>query len=359
MIKYVLIGAGILIVVAVLVVFLFKTLVMDKPMYRPGMVKAGKNLRSALDPPPQDGVREGFWKVEDDILIHYFASGQGKPVLFVHGGPGYPVKMPHMGFELLKDKMKTFYYHQRGCGNSTKPFDRFSSSNYFKNMKTLEQTLGMGAHIADIERIRKILKRERITIIGHSFGAFMATLYGSEFPNNVESLVLISPADMLHMPPKHGGLFENIRKELPENLKEEYDGYLKEYFDFRGIFKKSENQLRETLNNFFKYYAIAAEKKGIEIGPGQTLDGDNGGWMTYAVYFSLGRKHAFTDSVKEIEVPVLIIHGGKDFQSVDVSKDYDALFPNSKLKVIEEASHFAFDESPEEFADLLKEFLFE
>ena len=62
---------------------------MSQPLYQPGMVRQGKNLRAPLAPPAQTAGK-GFWQVESDIQLHYFAAGQGRPVLIVHGGPGIP-----------------------------------------------------------------------------------------------------------------------------------------------------------------------------------------------------------------------------------------------------------------------------
>ena len=41
---------------------------------------------------------------------------------------------------------------------------------------------------ATIERIRRILGRDRLTLVGHSFGAFLAAMYAAEFPDRVEAL---------------------------------------------------------------------------------------------------------------------------------------------------------------------------
>jgi proline iminopeptidase len=131
---------------------------MGKPLYEPGMVRAGKNLRAPLKPPDQPGD-EPFWALEDDIQLYHFSAGEGRNVLIVYGGPGYPYAEPWPGLEPLTSDYRFHYYDQRGCGQSTRPIDTFSSSNYAENVTTLDQTLGMGAHIADIERIRHILAR--------------------------------------------------------------------------------------------------------------------------------------------------------------------------------------------------------
>ncbi len=56
-------------------------------------------------------------------------------------------------------------------------------------MQTLEQTLGISAQVADIERIRRILGEEKLIMVGHSFGGFLASLYAAEFPEHVARMV--------------------------------------------------------------------------------------------------------------------------------------------------------------------------
>ncbi|OGO41196.1 MAG: hypothetical protein A2Z04_05735 [Chloroflexi bacterium RBG_16_57_9] len=60
-------------------------------------------------------------------------------------------------------------------------------------------------------------------------------VYAAEFPERVEALVLVAPADVLAMPQEGGGLFEEIRRRLPESMREEYAAYLKRYLDFQNI----------------------------------------------------------------------------------------------------------------------------
>ncbi len=204
---------------------------MTKPLYKPGMVRSGENLRASLDPASQSGD-ENFWQIEDDIQLYHYSDGTGKKVLVVHGGPGYPIPVPWTALKPLTTTYEFVYYDQRGCGKSTRPITKFSSSNYYKNMTMLERTLGIGAQIADIERIRRLLGQERLLILGHSFGAFLASMYAVEFPERVEAMILVSPANVLVMPAKHGNLFDIVKNRIPEDMKEEYARFLKRYLDF-------------------------------------------------------------------------------------------------------------------------------
>jgi len=324
---------------------------MQKPLYEPGMVRAERNLRASLEPPAQSGDAR-FWQVEPDIQLHHFAQGQGRNVLIVHGGPGYPHVKPWPGLEPLAGDYRFHYYDQRGCGQSTRPIDRFSSPNYYENMTALDKTLGLGAHIADIERVRRTLRvgDDKLILVGHSWGGFLASLYAAEFPEHVEALILVAPADMLVMPHDRESLFDAVRKRLPADMLAEYDDYVKEYLGFQNLFTRSEADLVALNGRFAKYYQAAV---GTPIPEG----GEPGGWMVQAQYLSLGMRHDYRAALKAVKAPVLIIHAANDLQTEAASRVYVDAFPNARLQVIAGSGHFPFYEQPAAFAAVVSEFL--
>lgn len=327
---------------------------MGQPMYTPGDVRAGRNLRGPLDPPAQT-AKPGTWQVERDITIRHFTRGAGRNVLIVHGGPGLPAYEPYPGLEALTDACQFHYYDQRGCGGSTRPFDRFQSSNFRENLTTLEQTLGVGAQLADIERIRRILGDKRLVLIGHSFGGFLACLYAAEFPERVEAMVLVAPAGMLVMPSPTGDLFEQVRKRLCESRQAEFDAWLKRYLDFGSVFNKSESELAAEHLAFAKYYLAAT--RGRSAGMVTPDAKDAGGWMVRAMYFSLGRRHDYREALKAVRAPVLVVHGENDLQPEAASRSYVEALPGARLEVIHGAGHFPHIEAPEAFAAAVRAFL--
>jgi proline iminopeptidase len=321
--------------------------------YQPGSLG---QVQGTIMPPSQEGVPEGFWKMEEGTLLRHFEHGQGRPVLVVHGGPGIPPYQSWKGLKKLDQDFRFVYYHQRGCGESTRPVDRFESQDYLQNMQTLDKELGMNVQISDIERIRIILNQEKLILIGHSFGGFMATLYALEFPDRVDRMVLISPAEMLHLPSEQGGV-DQLRRYLSEEMQKEYADFLARYFDFGTIFTKSDEDLAALNAGFGRFYEAALKAKGIDLPAEMFQIKGSGGWSVYALYFSLGQQWDYREKIKTIEVPTLVIHGARDVYSEKTSQEYADLLPNGKLTVLDEASHFAFEESPDAFSALLGAFL--
>ena len=222
-------------------------------------------------------------------------------------------------------------------------------------MQTLDRTLGVGAQIADIERIRRILDEEQLVLVGHSWGGLLASLYAVEFPEHVESLVLVSPANMLVMPQVEADsdLFASVREKLPAEKTAEFDAFMKDYFDFGSIFEKSDDDLVEMNTQFGEYYLSiydGLETDGTEPFPEQ---GRPGGWMVWAQYLSLGQRYDLRPALGEVNVPVLVVHGNDDLQSEAASRIYAEAFPNAEFVVIEGAAHNAFEEQPGEFAEIM------
>jgi proline iminopeptidase len=326
----------------------------QQPLYRPGMVKAGENLRSPLTPPAQNGDPD-FWQVENDIRLYHFAVGSGRNVLVIHGGPGMPYREPLAGLQPLTTVYRFHYYDQRGCGRSTRPFDRFTSQKFYENMTALDKALGLGAQVADIERIRQILGDEKLILIGHSWGGFLASLYAAEFPEHVEKMILISPANTLVMPQpdSESDLFASVRRKLPEAQLAEYDAFIKDYFDFNKLFSRSEADLIAMDEKFGQYYISVIDNPEAA----QIEQGEPGGWMTWGMYISMGQRYDLRDAMKKVTVPVLVIHGTNDLQSETATRMYSSAFPDAQFTAIQDAGHFSFQEKPEEFAAIVSKFL--
>lgn len=326
------------------------------PLYEVGMVRKAFPT-TIVDVPPTPSSDENSWQVEPGIRLHHFSKGTGHDVLVVHGGPGYPFIEPISAFDPLTDRYRFVYYDQRGCGRSTKPISSFPPASFYKNLVSLNDRLGLQAQIADIERIRLISRQDKLTIIGHSFGAFIAAMYAAEFPDRIRALVLNAPADVLVFPATGGGIFTQIHDRLPEEFRADYARFQSRYLNFKDIFSKTEQDLQRLNAQFAGYYLTAT---GALTEPAAALEGDlaaQPGWMVQAIYLSMGKRHDYREPLKSVTAPVLILHGAKDMQPESASRSYADLFPNSEFHTIPNAGHQSFRQSPHVFADLTGSFL--
>lgn len=328
----------------------------EQPLYEPGDVS---KQRDVLFEQKIRDIDDQYWEVEKGVQLHHFSEGEGRNVLVLHGGPGFPFIKPLPGLERLTNNYRFHYYDQRGCGKSSRPIDTFTSNNFYENAKALEMTLGLTAQIADIERVRRYLQEEKLILVGHSFGAFLAALYAAEFPEQVEALVLVAPANVLVLPQAQGDLFNDVKGLLPADMLVDFDSFQTRYFDFSHLFENSEDDLIKLNTEFVQYYDAAMAAKGIQVpkSPPEYDETMNGGWMVQAMYMSMGKKHDYRAALNKVTAPVLVLHGENDTQTESVSREYSNQFHNARLEVVKDASHFIYAEQPQVFSQVASYFL--
>jgi proline iminopeptidase len=119
----------------------------------------------------------GRLKVSGSHELYYEESGnpQGKPVVFLHGGPGGGTE-PKMRRYFDPSRYRIILFDQRGCGKST-PF------------ASLEQNTTWDL-VSDIETLRQHCRVERWQVFGGSWGSTLALAYAETHAERVTELVL-------------------------------------------------------------------------------------------------------------------------------------------------------------------------
>lgn len=332
--------------------------------FAPGSLRNRPDHETFLTPPPQDGRDVGCWKVEEGVQLFMLEQGQGRPILFLHGGPGMPpAKLPE-GLAELAAEYHVLCPDQRGCGKSTRPFERIKGGDPSEHRSKLLATLGLEQQLADVERIRRLLGEERLLLMGHSYGAFLASLYAIEFPEHVEKLVLVCPAEMLRMPHPAGGIFAEIRKNLPADSVQSYDVFLGQYFSaFGAPTTHTEKQLARLQAGFGKWFERALATRNAPDSTLPALEAPDpalvGGYMPFATFFSLGTQYDFRAALSELKCPVLLLHSEKDLATPEGRLDWEQALPRARIETIREAGHFPFEDRPTDFARMVQEFLSE
>ncbi len=319
---------------------------MQQPLYTPGALATHQDLD------PVGGDRD-TWEVAPGILLHHFATGEGRNVLVIHGGPGIPALESAPALDALGDSYRFHYYDQRGSGLSTRPEFNFSD-NQWDNIQQLDNALGITQQLADIERIRRLLGDEKLILVGHSYGAFLAALYAAELPAKVEKLILIAPADLIVFPSRNGGLFDNMREQLPRDQHEAFDEWLERYFDLGGIFNKTEPELQALDAELFIFFEAVAGPVPLAVAPPPERIGS---WHARAQFYAMGRRHDYSSALGSITAPTLIVHGADDVQPLDVAEDYDAWIEDTQVITISGAGHFPHYTHAESLAPIVRAFL--
>ena len=179
-------------------------------------------------------------------------------------------------------------------------------------------------------------------------------------PSRVNKLVLVAPAGVLTPPSEETDIFELTRARLPDEKLVEFDATKEEYFDFGGIFSKSDSELVKLHLRMGQFILHAMEYAPME----HDSEPKSGGWAVFALYFSGGRAPNYLSALKEIRAPTLIVHGRDDDIAWAGSKSYEAITGSRLVSLGPEqedrqAGHMIFDDSPQEFGRIVAQFLME
>jgi len=127
--------------------------------------------------PPIEPFNSFKLQVSDLHTLHVEESGNknGKPVIFLHGGPGGGTEPIYRQYFDSK-KWRIIIFDQRGCGQSTPSSELIDNTTWDS--------------VSDIEKIREYLNIERWAVFGGSWGSTLALSYAIKHPNQCMALFL-------------------------------------------------------------------------------------------------------------------------------------------------------------------------
>ena len=109
------------------------------------------------------------------IYVEESGNKNGKPVIFLHGGPGGGIDPSYRQY-FDPEKWRIIMFDQRGCGKST-PFAELNENTTWDLVE-------------DIEKIRKHLGVESWVVFGGSWGSTLSLAYSQAHPSVCKALIL-------------------------------------------------------------------------------------------------------------------------------------------------------------------------
>ncbi|MEP7167903.1 MAG: alpha/beta fold hydrolase [Bacteroidota bacterium] len=271
----------------------------------------------------------------DNSPIYYKTFGSGKPLLIINGGPG----MNSDGFENLAIKLSENYqailYDQRGTGKS--------------KLNLLDtSTITIKLMVGDIESLRKHLKIEKWSILGHSFGGMLASYYATQHPEKIDKIILSSSGgiDLVLL----NYVQASINSKLSKNDLDSVNYWTKKINDG----DTSHYAKLERGKHLAPAYVI--DKKYLPVIAERLTQGNT--TINQLIWSDLQKiNFDCSEKLKTFNKPVLIIQGKQDIIKPEIAEKAHKVLVNSKVIFVEHSIHYAWLDNPEVYFKELNSFL--
>jgi non-heme chloroperoxidase len=249
-------------------------------------------------------------RTKDGTEIYFKDWGTGRPVVFSHGWPlsadAWDAQMLFLG----DNGYRVIAHDRRGHGRSSQPWNGNDMDTYADDLAALIEKLDL----------------KNATLVGHSTGGGEVARYiGRHRSKRVSQAVLIAsvPPQMLKTKNNPGGLPISVFDEIRAGVLADRSQFFKDLsMPFYG-YNKPGAKVSQGVRDSFWLQGMQASFKGV-----------------YDCIKAFSETD-FTDDLKKIDVPTLILQGDAD-QIVpidDASRLSAKLVKNSTLKVYPGASH--------------------
>ena len=240
--------------------------------------------------------------------LHYaeFGNPDGEPVVFLHGWPDSWFSFSRV-LPLLPERLRALAVDQRGFGDSDRP----ESSYAIPEMAT------------DVIAFFDALQIKRATLVGHSFGSFVARQAAIAQPQRVSALVLIGTGFAASNPVTRE--LQNVLRDLPDPIPVEFARDFQASTVYRRVPPEFfERIVTESLKLPPRLWRLAIDR--------------------------LVEDHDI-QQLARIEAPTFLLWGDQDavFSRTDQDR-FMAALPAARLTVYEETGHCPNWERPEQLA---------
>jgi len=265
---------------------------------------------------------------KDGTRIHIQEFGKGEPVIFLAGGPGLNAIYMQPVWQRLSKNYRCIILNQRGTDSSLVPVVDAAS-------------MSMDNYVNDIEALRKHLRLEKLTLLGHSWGGMLAMVYLAKEPDRVKKMILL---DSGGPDTSFGKVFEsNFEKRLTKEDRNE----------IRRLDSLGFSTMRGSWPGYFYDRKRALDtrdqvplKKGVlqhrEVFP-----------ITSANYFAFS--DTMKSALKKAMIPVFLIQGREDPMGESTAMDIKKVLPQTSIHFIEKCGHLPWLENEKQVDEFFEE----
>lgn len=286
--------------------------------------------------PAQAQAGQGTTFQAPGAKIYYvvFGSGTATPLFVANGGPGFSHRylLVSDAWKMLGQHRKIVMWDQRGTGRSG-PLEPGESCT-------------LADQIHDLDALRAHLGYDKIDLLGHSWGGFLAMAYAARYPQHIKRLILLDSAA-----PRWKGTIFLFHEVFPDVTAREA-----RYRFLANLKEKGSAAARDEATRLYESMLFYSPKHRDEF-----LAKTKGLKEYYRVNRELNRDLAHYDLNPEIRTfrfPVLVACGRFDMNVAPlIAYQMHERIPGSKFFVFDKSGHMPFFEQPAEFVAVVDAFL--
>jgi proline iminopeptidase len=264
-------------------------------------------------------AEDAFVAQTPDGPIAGHVSGSGEPLLLLHGGPALSDYMDMVYPET--QGWRTVRYQQRGLTPSavSGPF-------------TVER------HVDDAVAVLDALGLERVVVLGHSWGGFLALQLAASHPGRVAGLVIVDPLGAVG----DGGVAE-MGQHLVGRMSPAAAARFGEVAARLGGPGPTDADALESLTLLWpSYFADPAAALPFPPGMKTSLEAYAGTFASVAEHLAGG----FGGTLRRVQVPAVFVLGEQSPMPVGQGQQTAALMPAAEVVVVPGAGHLPWYERP-------------
>ena len=256
--------------------------------------------------------------------MYYEIHGQGQPIVMIHGGLGGGegcASMSECHATALAGKYKLILYDRRAAGRSETPEGGYSMANQVQDLRSLLDHLGV----------------ERAHVLGSSGGGPIALTLALDFPQMVDTLLLINTMSYA------AAAERAARQREMEAFVSNEARYGLEGSVERGIEARMPGVRENEPERFQRLKTINMEKF-----PGMLA--------SFRAYLDIG--DTIEARLSSLGVPTLIVHGDADTTiSVSCSHTLHEKISGSQIEIIPGAVHGVMTNEADQVRDMIVNFI--
>ena len=268
------------------------------------------------------------------IYYEVFGSGTGTPLFVANGGPGFDHFYLHVSdaWDTLGENRRIVMWDQRGTGKSGP-------------LKS-GQTCTLADQINDLDALRAHLGYDKIDLLGHSWGGFLAMAYASRFPQHIERLIILDSAaprwkDTLF-------LFHDVFPDV--TAKEDANAFTADLGE-----KDSEAARSASTELYLTMLFYSPEHRDEFV---KKMADDKEYYNINQLVNEDVQRFDLNPEIKKFRFPVLVGCGRFDMNVAPViAYNIHEEIPGSQFVVFERSGHLPFYEQAEQFVAVMNQFL--